>query len=179
VRSFYDLNAAKRLNNLSFWNRNGDRVAQRVLIDWDDLELALTMHMDEQRSYLNLKTGKIELAANDIIGADAGLSEDEIETGFAEGCLIPVEPLSSSVEYRWMAQFAETVADGRLRDMLELALDGRGAFRRFKIALSNYPAERERWFAFRQERLDQEMAAWLADQDIEPTNPLPKGGAKG
>ncbi len=149
-------------------------MAQRVPVDWDDLELALTMHSDEQRCYLNLRTGKIELAANSFTADDVGLSEEEVETGFAEGYLIRVEPISSRVEYGWMAEFAETVADRRLREMLDLALDGRGAFRRFKDVLSNYPAERERWFAFHQERLDQEMQDWLAENEIEPTNPLPK-----
>jgi len=57
--------------------------------------------------------------------------------------------------------------------MLDLALDGRGAFRRFKAVLSDYPVERERWFAFRQERLDQEIKEWLAENDIEPTTWLP------
>ncbi len=140
---------------------NGDCMAQRVPIDWDDLELALTMHSDEQSCCLNLRTGKIEMAANSLTGDDVGLSEEEIETGFAEGYLIPVEPIS-------------TVSERRLREMLDLALDGRGAFRRFKEVLSNYPAERERWFAFHQERLDQEMLDWLAENEIEPTSPLPK-----
>jgi len=43
-----------------------------------------------------------------------------------------------------MVEFAETVANRRLREMLDLALDGRGTFHRFKVALANYPAERER-----------------------------------
>jgi hypothetical protein len=73
-----------------------------------------------------------------------------------------------------MAEFTETVADRRLREMLELAIDGRGAFRGFKAVLSDYPDERERWFAIRQERLDQEMKEWLAENDIEPTTPLPR-----
>jgi hypothetical protein len=149
-------------------------MAHRVPIDWDDLEIALTMNMDEQSSYLNLRTGKIELAANEIIGSDAGLSEEEVETGFAEGYLIRVETISSQVEYRWMAAFVETVADRHLGEMLDLAIDGRGAFRRFKAVLSDYPVERERWFAFRQERLDEEMKEWLAENDIEPTTPFPK-----
>jgi hypothetical protein len=75
-----------------------------------------------------------------------------------------------------MADFADIVTDHRLREMVDLALDGRGAFRRFKTALSDHAAERERWFAFRQERLEQEMMEWLADNDIEPMNPLPKRG---
>jgi hypothetical protein len=149
-------------------------MTQRVPVDWDDLELALTMHSDEQSAYLNLRTGKIELVAHSFTGDDVGLSEEEVETGFAEGYLIPVEPISSRVEYGWMAEFAETVAGRILREMLDLALDGRGAFRRFKDVLSNYPAERERWFAFQQERFDQEMQEWLAENEIEPTNPLPK-----
>jgi hypothetical protein len=149
-------------------------MTQRIPIDWDDLEIALTMHMDEQSNYLDLRTGKVELAANEIIGADVGLSEEEVETGFTEGYLIHIEPLSSQIEYRWMADFAETVTDQRFRQMLDLALDGRGAFRRFKIALSDHPAERERWFAFRDERLWQAMVEWLADHDIEPTTPPPR-----
>jgi hypothetical protein len=149
-------------------------MTHRVPIDWDDIEIALTMHMDEQSSYLNLRTGKVELAANEIIGSDSGLSEEEVEIGFAEGYLIRIEPISSQIEYRWMAAFVETVADRRLREMLDLALDGRGAFRRFKAVLADYPVERERWFAFRQERLEQEMKEWLAENDIEPTTPLPK-----
>ncbi|HEY1233186.1 MAG TPA: UPF0158 family protein, partial [Candidatus Binatia bacterium] len=123
-------------------------MTQRVPIDWDDLELALTMHSDEQHCCLNLRTGKIELVVNSFTGDDVGLSEEEVETGFAEGYLIPVEPISSRVEYGWMAEFAETVADRRLRERLDLALDGRGAFHRFKVALANYPAERARWLAF-------------------------------
>jgi len=37
--------------------------------------------------------------------------------------------------------------------MLEVALNGRGVFRRFKDVLSGSPAEHERWFAFHDERL--------------------------
>jgi hypothetical protein len=148
-------------------------MARQVSIDWDDLELALSMNTDEARSYLDLRTGKVELASNDFIG-DVGMSREEVETGFIEGYLIRIEPVSSHTEYRWMAEFAETVSNRRLREMLDLALDGRGAFRRFKNVLADYPAERERWFAFHQERFDEEMKEWLADNDIEPTTPLPE-----
>jgi hypothetical protein len=48
-----------------------------------------------------------------------------------------------------------------LRDELTLAIDGRGAFRRFKDVLMVNAPERERWFAFRSERLRVFMEAWL------------------
>jgi hypothetical protein len=44
---------------------------------------------------------------------------------------------------------------------LVLAIDGRGAFRRFKDVLMVNAAERERWFTFRSERLRVFMEAWL------------------
>jgi hypothetical protein len=149
-------------------------MTHRIPIDWDELEIALTMHMEEVSNYLDLRTGRVELAANELLGNDAGLSEEEVQTGFLKGYLIHIEPLSSSVEYGWMVEFAETVADRRLREKLDVALDGRGAFRRFKDVLADYPAERERWFAFHDTRLRQAMEEWLADHDIEPTTPPPR-----
>jgi hypothetical protein len=146
-------------------------MAHTIRIDWDELEIALMMNLEEQKNYLDLGTGQVEMAANDFTGTDVGLSEEEVEAGFSEGYLIRIEPLSSSVEYGWMADFAETVADRRLREILALAPNGRGAFRRFKDILSEYPAERERWFAFRDERLRREIKEWLADHDIEPDVP--------
>ena len=149
-------------------------MTHRLPIDWDVLEIALTMHMEEVSNYLDLRTGKVELAANELLGNDAGLSEEEVQTGFLKGYLIHIEPLSSSVEYRWMVEFAENVVDRRLHEVLELALHGRGAFRRFKDVLADYPAERERWFAFHDTRLRQAMDEWLADHNIEPTTPPPR-----
>ena len=73
-----------------------------------------------------------------------------------------------------MAEFAGTVDGARLRDRLEAALDGRGAFRRFKNVLADHPAERERWFAFRDERLSVVAREWLEEHRIEPTTQPPK-----
>ncbi len=53
------------------------------------------------------------------------------------------------------------VEEGELRDQLTSAIDGKGAFRRFKDVLMTYSTERERWFAFRSERLRVFMEAWL------------------
>lgn len=149
-------------------------MARKVPVDWDDLELALTMHMEEQTSYLDLRTGKVEISVDPLLVGEGGPSEEEIETGLAKGYLIHIEPISSSVEYRWMAEFTESVTDRRLREKLEVALDGRGAFRRFKNVLSDYSAERERWFAFHNMRLREAIEEWLADNDIEPTAPRPE-----
>jgi hypothetical protein len=145
---------------------------RRVPVNWDDLEMALTANPGEWSCYLDLRTGEVQMLPVDRLGADPDWpSEDEIDAGVDAGHLVHVEPLGSSVEYGWMAEFGATVGDARLRDRLEVALQGRGAFRRFKNALLDFPAERGRWFAFRAERLRAAAREWLAKQGIEPTIP--------
>ncbi len=146
------------------------RSPKRVPVDWDDLEMALTSNDAEWTCYFDMRTGEVQMVPVDRLGAGGDWpSEDELDAGLDAGHLIRVEPLGSRVEYRWMEEFAETVGDARLRDRLEVALDGRGAFRRFKNALLDFPAERERWFAFRDERLRAAAREWLVEQGIDPT----------
>jgi hypothetical protein len=60
------------------------------------------------------------------------------------------------------------VEEPTLRDQLTQAIDGKGAFRRFKDVLMSYGPERERWFAFRSERLRIFMEAWLNAHCLNP-----------
>src|SRR5690606_478944 len=79
----------------------------------------------------------------------------------ADPSYVRVEPVSSREQYRWMERFIQMLDPSDLRDELTLAIDGRGAFRRFKDVLMVNAPERERWFAFRSERLRVFMEAWL------------------
>lgn len=81
---------------------------------------------------------------------------------------LPVPQLESYEAYRHMEDFIGTVQDDRLRSRLWGAIQGRGAFRRFKDTLAGHSRERERWFAFKEERLRQEVLGWLASEGIEP-----------
>lgn len=143
---------------------------RRVPVNWSDLEMALASNDAEWTCYFDLRTGEVQMVPADRFGDDDDWpSEEELDAGLEAGHLIHVEPLGSSVEYGWMAEFTATVSDARLRDRLEVALDGRGAFRRFKNVLRDFPAERERWFAFRDARLRAAAREWLETQGIEPT----------
>ena len=73
---------------------------------------------------------------------------------------------SSREQYRWMERFIATVEEVELRRRLNIAIDGKGAFRRFKDALMSHPVDRERWFAFRSERLRSCMESWLTAHGI-------------
>jgi hypothetical protein len=65
--------------------------------------------------------------------------------------------------YRDMERFIGTVRDPGRADRLEIAISGRGAFRRFKDVLDRWPGELDRWYAFSAERQRGRARAWLAD----------------
>jgi hypothetical protein len=98
-----------------------------------------------------------------------GIADPEMHQRIAsDPSYMRVEPVSSREQYRWMERFIPMVEDKPLSDLLTQAIDGKGAFRRFKDVLMSHGAERERWFAFRSERLRVFMEAWLTAHALKP-----------
>jgi hypothetical protein len=98
---------------------------------------------------------------------EAMLEADEIERG-GSSRYIGIPQDDSHTAYNDMEDFVGTVQDDYLRGCLSSAIVGRGAFRRFKDVLLDDPRERDRWFAFKDEQVQQRALGWLAVQDIEP-----------
>jgi hypothetical protein len=86
----------------------------------------------------------------------------------SDGNYVRIDPVSSREQYRWMERFIPLVEEPDLREKLTQAIDGKGAFRRFKDVLMSFGTERERWFTFRSERLRTFMEAWLTAHAIAP-----------
>jgi len=84
----------------------------------------------------------------------------------ARGRFRAIPAAESHEGYRDMEDFADTVQDDKLGELLGVALNGRGAFRRFKDVLVAYPDERDRWFRFKNERLRKRALEWLASEKI-------------
>lgn len=82
----------------------------------------------------------------------------------------------SSDAYHDMEFFIGTVSDADRADRLEIAIQGRGAFRRFRDVLSRWPDEVDRWFAFSEDRQRGRARDWLAGagyRPILPSRPAP------
>ncbi|MDT4970714.1 MAG: hypothetical protein QOG22_857 [Pseudonocardiales bacterium] len=79
-----------------------------------------------------------------------------------------VWPAGSRRAYDDMVDFTATRTDQRLRERLDRALDGRGAFRRFKDALFDWPGDREDWFAYSEDRRRGRAREWLAGASYRP-----------
>jgi len=126
-----------------------------VPVDWEALEDAFENNAPEVHSYLHVVTGEVLRVVD-------GIADPEMHARIAsDPSYMGVEPVSSREQYRWMERFIPMVDDPQLREQLAAAIDGKGAFRRFKDVLMGHAAERERWFAFRSERLRVFMEAWL------------------
>ncbi|HJK94692.1 MAG TPA: UPF0158 family protein [Polyangiaceae bacterium LLY-WYZ-15_(1-7)] len=133
-----------------------------VPISWEALEDAFENNAPEVHSYLHLDNGE-------VIRIVDGIADPEMHKRImGDPIYMRIDPVSSREQYRWMERFIATVEDSELRHQLLTAIDGKGAFRRFKDVLMSYPVDRERWFTFRSERLRACMEAWLEAHKIEP-----------
>lgn len=66
-----------------------------------------------------------------------------------------------------MADFAEGITDERAARRLLRAIDGKGAFRRFRAELQEeYPELLSAWYAFRDARATRRAVEWLADNEL-------------
>ncbi|MCP4602669.1 MAG: hypothetical protein GY847_19500 [Proteobacteria bacterium] len=143
----------------------------KVAVDWIELEGALENNSPELHSFLNTVTG-------DVIRVFEGGENAELRLKQAEASpdYLYVDPVSSREQYRWMEEFIEIVEEPTLKDKLNIAIDGKGAFRRFKDVLVGYPAERERWFQKRSVKLRAHITEWLGTKHVIPTNIPPWEG---
>jgi len=139
---------------------------KRLKICLDELCSAMEDSSYEHRYYLDLKTGEIVLISD-------WMDEEEVER-LREGIedrpdrYRQIPKVESYEAYRDMEDFIATVEDEHLAELLEVAINGRGAFRRFKDVLLRYPEERERWFGFKDERMEQRALEWLDGIGVSP-----------
>ena len=118
----------------------------------------------EHDYYLDLKTGEILFVSEYIGDEETERLKDEIDEDPDRYEQVP--KAESHEGYGDMEDFIATVEGEHLAELLEVAINGKGAFRRFKDVLARYPEERERWFRFKDDRMEQRALEWLDDIGI-------------
>jgi hypothetical protein len=133
-------------------------------VNLDELCDAMDNSSYEHEYYLDLDTGEILFLSEYMDDEDAEPLRDRIDD---EPERYEVIPRAESQEgYRDMQTFIATVDNEHLVELLEVAINGKGAFRRFKDVLLNYPEEREKWFQFRDDRVEERAIEWLDSIDV-------------
>ncbi len=131
-------------------------------LDLDEIATALGDQTDYEHHWLiNPLTGEIAFWTTDGgIDGQTPVDLDDLD-------LVGINPLPSYVWYQDMADFAEGLTDERAGRRLARAIQGRGAFRRFKDELhEEYPDLLPVWYAFRDVRARRRAVGWLADNSL-------------
>jgi len=129
-------------------------------IDLDELCHALEDHSGLSSWFIDT-SGKIHLFNDGMWdGEDAGRDFEP-----PDDCRL-IDPIDSSESYHDLADFTAIVPDPKARDLLGRAIAGRGAFRRFKDVLSEFPDLRTAWFKFHDSRVERRAIEWLRDENL-------------
>jgi hypothetical protein len=131
-------------------------------IDLEELANALADQTDyEHRWLINPDTGEIGFWTADTgIDGQTPVDLDELDQ-------VVIDPLPSWIWYQDMADFADGITDERTRNRLAGAIQGKGAFRRFKDELHREYADLlPVWYAFRDTRARRRAVQWLADNSL-------------
>lgn len=169
----------------------------KLTVNRDDLEMAFDISDYQAEGYLDTQTGQVIVITEDIsyylndddyeantsvedvlkaIESRNGELPDWIRSALAEFISIKQDtierylelpPRVSSDGYADMENYIASLSDPHLKEVLSVAIEGKGAFPRFKDMLFNYPDTRTAWFEFERQQKDERMLAWLRGNDID------------
>ena len=124
----------------------------------------------ETYMYYNTETGEFDYYTEFMLADLPG----EIDTEkFEDDEWIAAPSQRDLNEYSIMEDFAENVSDSRANELLCVALEGKGAFRRFKDTLHRVNLTDE-WYAFKHNAYVDIAREWCEDNDIPYIDVEPK-----
>jgi hypothetical protein len=133
-------------------------------LDLSQIADALQDQTDYEHWFLfNSETGEIGFWTRE--GGIDGKTPVELDDLPEE--LIPIQSVPSYVWYGDMEDFINEVSDEQAARRLARAINGKGAFRRFRAELEDeYPHLSQVWHEFRDVRALRRAAEWLADNEL-------------
>jgi hypothetical protein len=129
----------------------------KPIVKLSDVAENIEMASNDAETFYNELTGEFYYY-------NPGFTEDERDLDEEEGWLrLPSQ--RDADEYGMMSDFADIVRNSRKREQLQIALSGRGAFRRFKDTVDRVGVE-ETWYAFRDRRYLEFARDWCDEKQI-------------
>jgi hypothetical protein len=128
------------------------------------------MNMPEVRCFLSIEDGRVlKLPPGDPALATVRADPQRY---------IAIDAIPSRIQYQWLDEFIKSIEDESVRGRMEAAINGKGAFRRFKDILLTLPDERRRWFEYRDQMMRQRIVEWVREQGVTPLNEAPWASAQ-
>ena len=147
---------------------------RKLRVDMNDLLDSMSMPDEGPNFCLDLDTGAIEMDGfdedsdfDDNVDDEAGPGDPDVSPN-----RLPLPRFAGHEEYDLMSRFAASLDERDLRRQLEAALEGKGAFRRFRDFVSSYPDLEASWRTRRQGALLERALEWFRSLRIEPVYTL-------
>lgn len=133
-----------------------------LAVDLEDLAAVLEGDPTEDGGRIDLQTGEVVHDFTFQYLVEIGEESDDEDQD--PDRWLEVWREGSRGGYRDMEYFIGTLSDPHLAELLRVAIQGRGAFRRFRNVLARADEEFTRWHVFADERQRGRARAWLADE---------------
>jgi hypothetical protein len=149
-----------------------------IKVDWDGLEDAFNNSDEELLHYLDLVTGQVALEgegeeSDDEDEFDAEAPPPPVPTR-SDGTRLAIQPPDTDTKIVWLEEFLATDAVGKeVEAELRRAIDSDDPAEEIAEVLRDNPEVRERWFAYRSERIREMIDAWLASHGVETVDRAP------
>ena len=138
---------------------------REMTVDWAALHSAFQMNMPEVRCFLSIEDGRVLK----LPPGDPSLATVRSDPQHH----LAIEAIPSRIQYQWLDDFIKSIENVDVRARMEAAINGKGAFRRFKDILLTLPDERRRWFEYRDQMMRQRIIEWVREVGIVPLNEAP------
>ncbi|MFT4135874.1 DUF4440 domain-containing protein [Microbacterium sp.] len=129
--------------------------------EFDIADIADIMHSSKMDGYVDPVSREVHTRLDD------GFYGDDDQDDIADDW-IRIDAADTAEEYEDMVDFAAAVTDTPQRIRLMRALEGRGAFRRFRDEVHRDGDIGRLWHRFPDARREMRVASWLADVDLIP-----------
>jgi len=146
-----------------------------------DIVDEMEMQMDEYHKYLNKETGEIVTVSTEELTIAEESEEDDDFSEYPDWQRDSIKDALDVIvnwenyielpdkweinEYDIMEEFCGSIRNDRISNVLYTAIQGRGAFRRFKDAIIRFEVEDD-WYKFREEALKQIAIEWCEENEI-------------
>lgn len=140
------------------------RLPNDEVVDVEDITMAMENGSWEHYYFLDTETGKVELITEDMANHEELLEKMESDR------YVAINNIPSYTKYEWMEDFVKTKIEKEDKNLAEkfwIALDGKGAFRRFKNVL-HIAGDKwvKAWYKWKEDRLLHELDEWLENLPI-------------
>lgn len=131
------------------------------MIELSEIVIGLETANNELESYYNSDTKEVFLSN---IGEFENLNEDELDELLEKSIILPTK--FDIHEYSMMEDFITTISDNLLHNQLLIAINGTGAFRRFKDTCTNFGCIDD-WYKFRNIKYKEIAVKWCKKNNVE------------